>query len=51
MNRKLDCGEEARSVVGELELSIMKVSDRLDQRQPEPRSFVGAAGVEPAEPP
>src|SRR6185369_2797605 len=49
VNRKLDRGEEARLIVGELQLAVVKVGDGLDEREPEPRTLVGAAGIEPPE--
>src|SRR4029079_15125085 len=48
VNRKLDRVEEARLIVGELQLAVVKVGDGLDEREPEPRTLVGAAGRQPA---
>ena len=50
VDRKLDRGEQARTIVLKRELAIVQMGDRFGECQAEPGSLVGAAGIESAEP-
>ena len=49
VDRDIECCDEARLIVVEMQLTLMQVRDRLDERETKPRALVRATGVKPTE--